>query len=693
MSIRNRLFILGALFTGFAITAIIVGLFLLQSANEKMGKIYNDRVVPLQQLKTIADAYAVNVVDTNHKLRNGNLNWEEAQTSLTLAQNQIQATWQAYLATELTPKEAELVAATRPLMAEADKAITRLKTWIEQRDMRAIEIFSIQDLYRIIDPVSDAITQLVNLQLDVAQHVYETSQKGYESAFNLSIIISILILILASAFGIITLRAIVLPLNHLVTAADKVRLEGDLSERVPITRLDEVGQAATAFNQLLARLEEAIEQTNHVLNAMAQSDFSLRVNGDYVGSLQLLKDGVNGSAGSIDFMMQELHKVMRGLEKGQFDLKMDSKVPKAFSSKVEAALNRMDLVIHDVNHVMDAMQRGIFNNRVQTQAEGALAQLKNAINRSMDTLENAVEEIAHVIQAQSEGDLTQHVSGDYTGELQRLKQGINHNATKLTEVVSQALQAAQIVRTASAEVSQGSLSLSARVQEQAAALEQTSATMDQMTSAVEQNTDNARQVSTVAQAVQQEAKEGVAVMQKTIDAMAVIQQSSHKINDILVLIDGIAFQTNLLALNAAVEAARAGEHGRGFAVVASEVRNLAQKSAEAAKEIKTLISESVSRIDDGTQLAAQSGKVLQGINDSIQGVAQRITQMAHASEEQAQGIRQVHIAIGQIDQATQQNAALVEETSAAAASLSEQAHVLQDEMAFFDHSPSPSIAR
>ncbi|WP_127471575.1 methyl-accepting chemotaxis protein [Thiomicrorhabdus aquaedulcis] len=684
MSIKNRIFILGSVFTAFAVIAIVIGLMLLQSANNKMAQIYNDRVVPLQQLKVIADDYAVKVVDTNHKLRNGNINWTQAEESLISAQTEIHTIWQAYLSTELTEQETTLAQEAEALMTAGDLAITKLIELVKQRNMAEIEAFSIQKLYAIIDPISEAITELVNLQLSVAKEVYTTSQATYHQTMQFAIMIAIVVLVLAGIFGVITLRAITVPLNRLVSVATAVQAQGDFSARVPITSMDEVGQAASAFNDLLARLECAINEANGVLSAMAKSDFSQRVQGNYVGGLQTLKQGVNDSATSVAFMMSELSKVMTGLEQGQFDLKMDTKVPKAFSGQVEGALQSINTVITEVNLVMHAMKEGRFETRVNTQAHGMLAALKDSINSSMNTLESAVKEIAHVVLSQSHGDLTQKVTGQYHGELQTLKDGINTTAKKLTDVVSQAVAAANIVSSASEEVSQGSLSLSERVQEQAAALEQTSATMDQMNSAVQQNTDNARQASTVTQQVQHEAHQGVDVMEKTINAMNSIQQSSHKIADIVSLIDGIAFQTNLLALNAAVEAARAGEHGRGFAVVASEVRNLAQKSAEAAKDIKTLISESVARIDDGTKLAAQSGEVLQGINQSINGVAQMIEQIAQASVEQSQGISQVHVAIGQIDSVTQQNAALVEETSAAAASLSEQANVLQDDMAFFN---------
>jgi methyl-accepting chemotaxis protein len=229
----------------------------------------------------------------------------------------------------------------------------------------------------------------------------------------------------------------------------------------------------------------------------------------------------------------------------------------------------------------------------------------------------------------------------------------------------------------------GAMDLSTRVQEQAAALEQTSATMNQMAVAVQTNTANAKRVAELAHQVQHQAGAGVDVMQQTIEAMQSIKESSSKISDIVTLIDGIAFQTNLLALNAAVEAARAGEHGRGFAVVAGEVRALAQKSADAAKDIKELINDSVGRIEAGTQLADRSGEMLSGITGSIEQVANMIEEIANASGEQATGIGQVNKAVAEIDKVTQENAALVEETTAAAESLSNESRSLKENMGFF----------
>ena len=349
------------------------------------------------------------------------------------------------------------------------------------------------------------------------------------------------------------------------------------------------------------------------------------------------------------------------------------------------------LIVADIESVAQNMRMGVFNKRVEANATGALKAIKDNINSATSSIESIIHSIVDVVSAQAQGDLTKELpSGVYHGEFHDLKNAMSYSMQRMRDSVIVAIEASKIVNQASSQVLQGSSDLSARVQEQAAALEQTSATMTEMTSAVQANTANARKVSDLAQQVQVNSVQGVSVMQQTITAMRGISDSSHKMSEIVSLIDTIAFQTNLLALNAAVEAARAGEHGRGFAVVASEVRALAQKSAAAAKDIKTLIDESVNRVNSGTQLAEKSGDMLGGITEAVKQVAAMIGEIADASAEQSQGIGQVHQAIAQIDSVTQQNAALVEETTAAAESLSSEAQGLSQNMSFFKVGQTPA---
>jgi methyl-accepting chemotaxis protein len=276
----------------------------------------------------------------------------------------------------------------------------------------------------------------------------------------------------------------------------------------------------------------------------------------------------------------------------------------------------------------------------------------------------------------AEGDLTARIevrSGDETGRLLQALKTMNEN---LVKIVGDVRQGTDAIGTASGQIASGNQDLSSRTEEQASSLEETAASMEELTSTVKQNADNARQANQLAMSASQVAVKGGHVVSQVVDTMGSINSSSRKIVDIISVIDGIAFQTNILALNAAVEAARAGEQGRGFAVVAAEVRNLAQRSAAAAKEIKTLIDDSVGKVDEGSKLVDEAGRTMTEIVDSVKRVTDIMAEITAASQEQTTGIEQINQAITQMDQVTQQNAALVEEASAAAQSLQEQAQGL-----------------
>ncbi|MBI1772661.1 MAG: MCP four helix bundle domain-containing protein [Burkholderiales bacterium] len=284
-----------------------------------------------------------------------------------------------------------------------------------------------------------------------------------------------------------------------------------------------------------------------------------------------------------------------------------------------------------------------------------------------------LQEAVRVAKTVASGDLTSDIQVKTKDETGELLQALKEMNASLLSVVSEVRTGTDLIATASTEIASGNMDLSARTESQAGSLEETASSMEELTSTVKQNSDNARQANQLSHSASAVAQKGGSVVSQVVDTMGSINESSKKIVDIIAVIDGIAFQTNILALNAAVEAARAGEQGRGFAVVASEVRNLAQRSASAAKEIKTLINDSVEKVDLGTRLVDQAGITMQEVVDSVRRVSDIISEITAAGAEQSSGIDQINTAIIQMDQVTQQNAALVEEAAAAAGALQEQA--------------------
>ena len=529
----------------------------------------------------------------------------------------------------------------------------------------------------------------------------------------------------------VTSSAVVNPIVRLTRGLADVEKTCQYDKRVAVVGSDEVAQAGVAFNNLMQSQQTAIGSVNKVMANLASGVFGHRVNEPLVGDLQQLKAAVNSTADVVENSFKEFNSIMTGAEKGDFsarlslDLKgelantknainnsmttlekaideivvtaesqragnLGARVSGSYMGKLAILKNALNSSAESVNKAVDeitavigGLRQGDFSQRIKVELHGDLDQLKEHVNESMQLLSDAMEEIVNVSQAQQLGDLKRRISGHYQGQLEVLQQAINSSADQLEKTLSKIRQASATVALGSNEILTGVTDLSQRTEEQASSLEETASSMEQMTSAVDQSTENSVQAAELADNAKQIAETSGAIVEKAVSSMAQINQSSKEISDIIVVIDEIAFQTNLLALNAAVEAARAGEQGRGFSVVAGEVRALAQRSAEAAKQIKGLIGDSSKKVEEGTDLVNRAGQSLQEILESSQKVTNAIKSIRDASLEQRSGIQQVNISVTQMDEMTQQNAALVEEASAAVQSVNNEIEGMVELVKFF----------
>ncbi len=532
--------------------------------------------------------------------------------------------------------------------------------------------------------------------------------------------------VVACCVGLLIGRSIAVPTAYAVTIAEAIS-RGQFDSAIPTDRNDEIGKLLKAMRQMQEDLRQCSIRDVQAMYAMTSVKQALDVAST---SVMMLDD-----QGKIQYANQAFFRGLAAAE-GDFrraGLRVDAAgmigqtlaifggstqpmfaalVGSATSARQQAvwgartfditatpictAGDRIGTVLEwsdktaelaaqsQVAELVAAAARGEFSLRVDVEhQEGFLLQLGRGVNQLMDTSTSGLSEISRILGALAKGDLTQEIHQDYEGTFGRLKDDANQTVAQLRFTVEDIRGATEAINTAAREIAQGNNDLSGRTESQAASLEETASAMEQLTATVRQNADNARQANQLAIGASDIAAKGGAVVTRVVDTMDSITQSSRRITEILGVIDGIAFQTNILALNAAVEAARAGEQGRGFAVVAAEVRALAQRSAEAAREIKGLIAHSVVTVDNGTKLVGEAGQTMDEIMLAVKRVTDIMGEITAATTEQSAGIQQINQAIVQMDEATQQNAALVEEAAAAASSMEEQARKLADTVMVF----------
>ncbi|VAW48619.1 Methyl-accepting chemotaxis protein I (serine chemoreceptor protein) [hydrothermal vent metagenome] len=439
----------------------------------------------------------------------------------------------------------------------------------------------------------------------------------------------------------------------------------DLFKRADVIGHNEMADLGRAYNKQVSLFQQVMNDSSNALSHLVQGDLATRITTDYKADFLVIKDQLNATMDGLQNTFKRINLVLTDLRDGEFGNDHMNDLKGEYYEIVESAKNTMhelSSVFKDIDRVMVQASKGDFTQRIEVSASGDIQSLITIINTSMDNLEKGFDDIVEASQRIAEGNFTHLISNEYEYKIDEAKQAINKAVTDLRQVISTVKSVALNVRDSAQSVSSGTEQLNDRTREQASSLEQTASAMEQTSAQVESNLESTKTSSTIAKGQSEILVEANETMLETQDAMQGIKEASEQISSITSLIDSIAFQTNLLALNAAVEAARAGEHGRGFAVVASEVRNLAGKSADAAKEINVLVAKTAEAIDSGVNKVDTVNAYLEKITSETERMKQIVSEISIASNEQAEGVKQVNHAITSIDSVTQQNTSLVADT-------------------------------
>ncbi|MBN5144578.1 MCP four helix bundle domain-containing protein [Stenotrophomonas maltophilia] len=495
----------------------------------------------------------------------------------------------------------------------------------------------------------------------------------------------VLLVVVAATLAVVISRAVVGPLGKAVNAIQAVA-RGDLSVTTQSTGKDEAGRMLAATAEMTAMLRRFSEQTQLMAQMHAGPDISHRIPEDFPGVYGQLAGGINTVIFEHLDAIRDAIDVLNQYAIGNLapDARRLPGSRAILHESMDAAKASLLAINTQIQQLAAAAAAGDFSQRGDAQRfQHDFKVMIEQLNTMMQVADGNLGQLSQLLQSIAAGDLTARMDGQFNGVFARMRDDANTTVAQLTQIVSQIQASASSITLAAGEIASGNSDLSRRTEQQAANLEETAASMEELTSTVRQNAEHARQANQLAIGAHGVASQGGDVVGQVVTTMSAIEASSKKIAEIISVIDGISFQTNILALNAAVEAARAGEQGRGFAVVASEVRTLAQRSAAAAKEIKGLIDDSVGKVAEGSSLVHQAGSTMGEIVASVQRVTDIMAEISAASQEQSAGIEQVNQTVVQMDETTQQNAALVEEATAAARAMEDQAVQLGEAVARF----------
>jgi len=615
----------GFLGSAMAVSAVvaIVGMGFI---NNTARSVYRERVVPLQQLKLVADGYAVAIVDNTHKMRAHTVSLDEGAATIRAARRTIDSAWTAYTASATTADEQTLVATVNAASANANAAVDELLALLSRRDSVALVSFAEARLYPAIDPVSEAISGLIDLQVQLAGTAYASGESIFKTFRLLAIIGTALLFLTALGIGRWTARYLSRGTGAIVDQLETLR-----TRAIPHVREGAVAMAAGKLDQAITLDAEPLHLDG----------------GDEIGRLA---EGLNG-------VLDEVQ---------------------AMAAAVEQSRTTLQGVIREATAVVDAARRGALAHRADASSfDGAYRELVAGLNDTLGAVARPLTSASQVLTRMAERDLTARMDdAGLNGEYRQMQQALNEAVGQLSRALSEVDLGIEQVSAGAEQVARGSQDLATGATRQASALEEISAGLTELDSLSTRNSSHASEAQASAEETRQSSQRGVQVMHELTQAMTEIRANAEATSKLLKTIDAIAFQTNLLALNAAVEAARAGEAGRGFAVVAEEVRALAGRTADASRETAAMIDGSLAATARGVTLNESVLEQLQQIDARVAGVHEMVGEIAALSARQRDGVHHINASVEQASLVTQSTAASSEESAAASEELSSQAALM-----------------